>query len=71
MYASDSIELLQNCGIQFQKHETDGIDAITFSELLITSGLVLNDNVKWISFHRYSFKACFIFVNPYLFMSEH
>jgi len=51
MYASDSIELLQNCGIQFQKHETDGIDAITFSELLITSGLVLNDNVKWISFH--------------------
>lgn len=52
MYASDSIELLQNCGIQFQKHETDGIDPIAFSELLITSGLVLNENVRWISFHR-------------------
>jgi len=51
MYATDSIELLQNCGIQFQKHETDGIDPIQFSELLITSGLVLNDNVRWISFH--------------------
>lgn len=51
MYATDSIELLQNCGLQFQKHESDGIDPISFSELLITSGLVLNDNVKWISFH--------------------
>jgi len=52
MYAQDSIELLTNSGIQFKKHETDGIDPFLFSELFITSGFVLEDNVKWLSFHR-------------------
>lgn len=56
MFASDSIDLLTNCGIQFARHETEGIDPIQFSELLITSGLVLSDNVKWISFHRYIYQ---------------
>jgi len=46
MYAQDSIDLLQNSGIQFKKHEEDGIDPIEFAELLMSSGIVLMDNIK-------------------------
>lgn len=51
MYAQDSIELLQNSGLQFKKHEEEGIDPLEFAELLMTSGIVLMENVKWLSFH--------------------
>ncbi|XP_063221053.1 CCR4-NOT transcription complex subunit 7-like [Bacillus rossius redtenbacheri] len=51
MYAQDSIDLLQNSGIQFKKHEEEGIEPLEFAELLITSGVVLMDNIKWLSFH--------------------
>ncbi|KAI4463806.1 ccr4-not transcription complex subunit [Holotrichia oblita] len=51
MYAQDSIELLQNSGIQFKKHEEEGIEPLDFAELLMTSGIVLMDNIKWLSFH--------------------
>ena len=53
MYSQDSIDLLQNSGLQFKKHEEEGIDTLYFAELLMTSGLVLCENVKWLSFHRY------------------
>lgn len=52
MYAQESIDLLQNSGIQFKKHEDEGIDINDFAELLMTSGIVLSDQVKWLSFHR-------------------
>ncbi|WVR06814.1 hypothetical protein IAU60_003850 [Kwoniella sp. DSM 27419] len=51
MYAPDSIDLLKNSGIDFKRNEEEGIDVEYFGELLITSGLVLFDNVKWVSFH--------------------
>ncbi|XP_026468537.1 CCR4-NOT transcription complex subunit 7-like isoform X2 [Ctenocephalides felis] len=51
MYAQDSIDLLTNSGIQFKKHEEDGIDPLEFAEILMTSGIVLMDNIKWLSFH--------------------
>jgi len=51
MYAQDSIDLLNRAGIQFKRHEEEGIDVGDFAELLITSGLVLNEDVKWLSFH--------------------
>jgi len=51
MYAQDSIDLLQKSGIQFQKHEEQGICVREFAESLMTSGLVLSDQVKWLSFH--------------------
>ena len=51
MYAQDSIDLLTQSGIDFEQFERDGIDVLHFGELLIGSGLVLNDNVTWISFH--------------------
>lgn len=52
MYAQDSIDLLQQSGILFAKHEKHGIDVQDFGELLMSSGLVLVDDVTWISFHR-------------------
>lgn len=51
MYAQDSIDMLQNSGIQFKKHEEEGIDPLEFAELLMTSGIVLMDDIKWLSFH--------------------
>jgi CCR4-NOT transcription complex subunit 7/8 len=51
MYAPESIELLKKSGIDFKRHEEEGIDVDYFGELLVTSGLVLFDNVKWVSFH--------------------
>lgn len=51
MYAEDSIELLAKSGIQFEKHDKDGIEPLLFAELMMTSGIVLMDDVKWISFH--------------------
>lgn len=53
MFAQDSIDLLTNAGIQFDKHEEHGIDPVHFAELLTTSGLVLCDDVRWISFQGY------------------
>lgn len=51
MYAQESINLLQNAGVDFARNEKDGIDPLEFASLLITSGLVLNRKVGWISFH--------------------
>ena len=51
MFAQDSIELLQNSGIQFKRHEDDGIEVSEFAELLMTSGVILNEKVKYLSFH--------------------
>lgn len=51
MYAEESVDLLQNSGIQFDRHEREGIEPVHFAELLLVSGIVLLDNVKWLSFH--------------------
>jgi len=51
MYAIDSIELLQQSGIDFKKNNEKGIDAQVFAELLMSSGIVLNDTVHWVTFH--------------------
>jgi CCR4-NOT transcription complex subunit 7/8 len=51
MYAQDSIDLLVKSGISFDDHEKRGIDPHRFGELLMVSGLVLDDRVKWVSFH--------------------
>ena len=51
MYAEDSVELLENSGIQFDRHEREGIETVHFAEILLVSGIVLLDNVKWLSFH--------------------
>lgn len=51
MYNEKSIESLQQAGIDFNALERDGIDPHEFAALLIPSGLVCFDEVKWISFH--------------------
>jgi CCR4-NOT transcription complex subunit 7/8 len=51
MFAQDSIDLLVKSGISFPDHATRGIDPQLFGELLMVSGLVLDDRVKWVSFH--------------------
>lgn len=52
VYAQDSIELLKQSGIDFQQNEQRGIDVMRFGELLMTSGIVLNEDIRWITFHR-------------------
>mmetsp|Transcript_17678 Transcript_17678/g.37375 ORF Transcript_17678/g.37375 Transcript_17678/m.37375 type:complete len:282 (+) Transcript_17678:244-1089(+) len=51
IYAQDSIDLLTRSGIDFEKHEESGIDTAHFAELLMCSGIVLCDEVRWITFH--------------------
>ena len=51
MYAQDSIELLKNSGIDFVSNEARGIDVHQFGAHLMTSGIVLNDEVTPNSFH--------------------
>ncbi|KAG0435004.1 Poly(A) ribonuclease pop2 [Dictyocoela muelleri] len=51
MFSSESIELLKNANLDFKSHKEKGIDLQNFGDLLTTSGLVLNSDVTWISFH--------------------
>nr|KJB06631.1 hypothetical protein B456_001G037000 [Gossypium raimondii] len=51
IFVSDSIELLLQCGIDFKKNNEKGIDVKRFGELLMSSGIVLNDDVHWVTFH--------------------
>ncbi|WJZ85303.1 hypothetical protein VitviT2T_004848 [Vitis vinifera] len=51
VFASDSIQMLQECGMDFKKNNEKGIDVNQFGELLMSSGIVLNDNVSWVTFH--------------------
>lgn len=51
MYARESTQMLTKAGIDFDKHAKHGIDPDDFGSLLISSGLVLDPDVRWISFH--------------------
>ena len=50
-YASDSIELMCQSGINFKKNKERGVDSHRFTRLLMSSGIALNENVRWITFH--------------------
>ncbi|KAJ8460425.1 hypothetical protein OPV22_033351 [Ensete ventricosum] len=47
----DSIDLLIKSGIDLVRNREYGVDAIRFAELLMSSGVVLNDSVSWVTFH--------------------
>jgi len=51
VFANDSIELLRQSDIDFKKNSEKGVGANRFGELLMSSGIVLNDSVHWVTFH--------------------
>lgn len=50
-FSKDSIKMWQESGINFGLWEGDGIPYEIFGEYLLSSGWVLNEEVKWIGFH--------------------
>lgn len=51
MYSEGGMDSLKQAGVNFANHERDGVDPFEFGALLISSGLVCDEDVKWISFH--------------------
>jgi CCR4-NOT transcription complex subunit 7/8 len=54
MYSASAIELLQQSGIDFNRFNADGINVFEFTQLLFTSGLIMNDDVYYVTFHSNS-----------------
>jgi len=51
MFAAESIDLLDRAGVEFDFLKDHGVTHAAFGELLITSGLVLDDDVMFVTFH--------------------
>ena len=62
LFVNDSINLLKDAGIDFKNLTEFGIDPVQFAEQLLSSGLVLNEEVKWVTFHG-SFDFAYLLKN--------
>ena len=45
------MDLLKRSGFDFDKHKSKGIPHSLFAEYLMTTGLCLNSNIHWVTFH--------------------
>ena len=50
-YVQKSLNLLHDSGIDFNLLNQKGIDVYDFARLVMSSGLVMNPSITWISFH--------------------
>ncbi|KAK2386245.1 putative CCR4-associated factor protein [Trifolium repens] len=51
LHNKDSIDLLRRQGIDFNCNAIHGVNSFHFSKLMVSSGLVFNEAVTWVTFH--------------------
>ncbi|KAF3505570.1 hypothetical protein F2Q69_00004670 [Brassica cretica] len=51
VYAADSMDLLRRSGIDFAENNRSGIEPVRFGDLLMGSGVVLDERIHWATFH--------------------
>lgn len=47
----DSMAMLRQQGLSFERHKTDGIPQNLLAQYLIQSGLCMNGRTHWLTFH--------------------
>jgi CCR4-NOT transcription complex subunit 7/8 len=63
LYAENSIRLLRDNGMDFQRHKYQGIDHELFADLFVNMRVLFNKRIKWLCFHgaydfAYLMKLC-------------
>lgn len=51
MLSVESLDLLRKSGINYEMHKTTGVSKFEFAQLMIDSGLLMDNEVTWITYH--------------------